>query len=165
MDETRAQVGDAAETQELLRELAGALRELHGGLLNQQRIEYEHDHGPISGGAALLHLAAFDVAFAWLRALSLLMVDLDGLLGEALPASVDEARALRQELEELFSPAAPAPFWHRFLPQLQGAPVAMAYARVRTLLAKLPTPGDNGPAAELHAKHRWAAARRFRGES
>jgi hypothetical protein len=153
-----------SKTHEHLQELGAALRDLHRGLLDEQRIEYERERGPIPGSAGLLHLAAYDPGFAWLRTLSLLIVDLDGLLGQDDGLSDDEARALREELEELFSSTAPGTFWERCVPNLQAPVVAMAYGRVRALVAKLPKVAPADVAAELHAKHRWAVARRLRGQ-
>lgn len=143
-------------------ELAAALTQLHRALLDQQRIEYERDHGPLPG-AQLLQLAAYDDSFAWLRALSLVIVDLDGLLVAPEPVTEDEAGSLRQELEALFSAGRPSPFWDRCLPMLQAPPVTVGFGRVRVALARLPRPGAADVAAELHAKHRWAVARRQRG--
>jgi hypothetical protein len=145
-----------------LRELATGLRELHRGLLEEQRAEYESGHGPVAGGVQLLHLATHEPSFAWLRVLSALMVDLDALLDEDEPPSTEEQGALRRELEELFSPAAPEGFWDRCLPMVQAPHVTMGYARVRAALARLPLAPPPDVAAELHAKHRWAVARRMR---
>ena len=146
-----------------LQELAAGLRELHQELLDGQRDEYQRLHGPIAGGAQLLHLAAHDPSFAWLRVLSALMVDLDALLDEDTDPSDDEAGALRQELEETFSTAKSGQFWDRGSPLLQSPRVAMAYAQVRLAMSALPRLGPADVAAELHAKHRWAVARRMRG--
>src|SRR2546430_7044767 len=110
-----------------LLELAEGLRDLHHALLEGERAEYELRFGPIAGAGALLHLVTHDPFFAWLRLLSTLMVDLDELLDEEEPPSPEETGALRAELEELLSPAAPAPFWDRCAPLLQAPRVAMAY--------------------------------------
>ena len=146
-----------------LKELAAGLLALHRALLERQRLDYEALHGPIAGGAELLHLALHDASFDWLRILSALMVDLDTLLDDDELPSQDEARAIRQELEELFSSAAPRQFWDSCLPLLQTPSVTMAYGRVRAVLARLPRTAPADIAAELHAKHRWAVARRMRG--
>jgi hypothetical protein len=147
-----------------LQELVPALAELHHALLDESRVEYERAHGPVSGPGQLLHLVAHDEAFAWLRVLSSLMVDLDVLLEEDQPVIEDEAAAIRRELEETFSPAAPDDFWQRCSPLLQSAPVVMAYARVRAVLSRLPSRASTSEGAEqLHAQHRWAVARRKQG--
>ncbi len=159
-------IGPAASvTREHLRELASALLDLHRALLDQQRLQHERDRGPVGGSGELLHLAAYDPEFAWLRTLSLLIVDLDGLLAEDEAPSEDERGSLRLELEELFSSSAPGRFWERCVPCLQAPAVAMAYAKVRTIIATLPKLASADVAAQLHAKHRWAVARRQRGQS
>jgi hypothetical protein len=147
-----------------LQDLVPALRALHQALLEESRVEYERTHGPVSGSGHLLHLLAHDEAFAWLRVLSSLMVDLDVLVEEQPPASDEETAAIRQELEETFSSAAPGGFWPRCSALLQSPPVVMAYAQVRAALARLPAQPPVSDAAErLHAQHRWALARRKRG--
>lgn len=148
-----------------MRDLVPALRALHQALLNESRAEYERSHGPVSGPGHLLHLVAHDPAFAWLRVLSSLMVDLDVLVDEEPPASLDEAAAIRRELEETFSSAAPGGFWDRCSALLQDPTVVMAYAGVRAVLARLPLQPPVLDAAErLHDQHRWAIARRKRGQ-
>ena len=137
--------------------------ELHRALLDQQRLQHEQERGPIGGSGELLHLAANDPEFAWLRTLSLLIVDLDGLLDEDDAPSEDEMGSLRHELEELFSSSAPGRFWERCVPCLQAPVVAMAFAKVRAIIATLPKLAPADIAAQLHAKHRWAVARRQRG--
>jgi hypothetical protein len=143
----------------LLQELSSALKDLHQSLLEEERAAHERAHGPVGGSAQLLDLLLHDPSFAWLRVLSEFMADLDGLLDEQEPPIDAEAAALRLELEQVLSAASSPQFWDRCVPLLQSPRVAMAYAHVRTVLASLP----GGPAAdvptELHAKHRWAAAR------
>ena len=147
-----------------LHDLVPALRALHHALLDESRAEYERSHGPLSGPGHLLHLVAHDEAFAWLRVLSSLMVDLDTLVDEEPPASDEEAAAIRRELEETFSSSAPGGFWERCSTLLQSPPVVMAYAQVRACLARLPLQRPASDAADrLHAKHRWAVARRKQG--
>jgi hypothetical protein len=152
-----------------LQELAAGLKALHHALLDEQRKEYERLEGPIAGGAHLLHLVTHDPFFAWLRSLSALMVDLDALLDEPQPPLPEETDAIRQELEEMFSASARAPFWDKVTPLLQTPSVVMAYARVRAVLSRLPGPSDQAAdaaadfALDLHARHRWAVARRKRG--
>jgi hypothetical protein len=146
-----------------LRELATGLRQLHHALLEEARAAYEETHGPVAGGGQLLHLVAHDPHFAWLRVLSVLMVDLDTLLDEEAPPTDQETGAIRRELEETLSPAAPPPFWQRLSALLQTPSVVIPYGRVRAALARLPCPPAAETAAQLHAQHRWAVARRKRG--
>ena len=55
------------------------LLELHKALLDAERAKYEHIHGKVSAGK-MLQLAFQDAQFAWLRALSELIVRIDELL-------------------------------------------------------------------------------------
>ena len=145
-----------------LGEIAAGLKDLHRALLAEQRSEHERTRGPVAGGAQLLHLVLHDPAFAWLRVLSVLTTDVDAMLDEPEPPTDEEAGAVRGELEETFSPAAPDEFWARCAPLLQAPPVAMAYARVKAAMTRLPAPVPIDAAAQLHAKHRWSVARRMR---
>jgi hypothetical protein len=151
------------ESTSTLVELAAALRELHRTLLENARQEYERTHGPVPGPGQLFHLVVNDQSFAWLRVLSEVMADLDELLDEQSAASADEQAAIRRELDQIFSPAAPRAFWDRCSPLLQQSDVVIAYAHVRSLLARLPPAPPLDAAAGLHAQHRWAVARRKRG--
>jgi hypothetical protein len=162
MPQSPSEIGPPHRHRDTLEEVAAALRDLHRALLDEERAGYESRQGPIAGPVQLLQLVTHDPSFAWLRVLSEFMADLDGLLDEADPPSEQEARALGQELEQVLSAAGPAAFWDRCLPLLQVVPVAIAYARLRAALSRLPGKAGPDPAAEIHAGHRWAAARRLR---
>lgn len=152
---------------DLLNELARALRELHRSVVESERRAYEIETGTLVGPGEFLHLLVTDGRFAWMRALSELMVDLDVFL-EADPSSTeDEAAAARAEVERLI--AAPVPpgvasdFAKRYLPLIAGDPhIAMAHARVKQVIRDLPEPGDVDEAKVLHDRHRWAELRRHR---
>ena len=58
-------------------QLIHALLELHRELLAIVRAEHEAAKGPIGGAGAFLQLLTQDEAFAWLRPLSMLIVELD----------------------------------------------------------------------------------------
>jgi hypothetical protein len=144
-------------------DLSAELRVLHKALLTAGRGAYEAEHGPVQGPTQLLHLLVHDPAFAWLRPLSELMADLDEMLDLGEPLGDEEQRAVRGELEHLFSPAG-ADLWTSLTTFMQREPeVATAYARIRQLLLALPAPAPIDEAAALHAKHRWAEVRRHRG--
>jgi hypothetical protein len=145
-----------------IRDLAAELRVLHKALLQAGRAAHEREHGPVPGATQLLHLLVHDPAFAWLRSLSELMTDLDQMLDGGEDLSAEEQGAVRGELEHLFSPAT-GELWTALTTFLQEeAEVATAYARVRQILLSLPRPAPIDAAAELHAQHRWAEARRHR---
>jgi hypothetical protein len=109
-----------------------------------------------------LHLLVHEPAFAWLRPLSELMADLDGMLDEAEPLSDEEGGAVRGEIEHLLSPAAGELAARAVALVAVDPEIAIPYARVRQLLLALPAPPAIDAAAALHARHRWAEARRHR---
>ncbi len=146
-----------------IQDLSTELKVLHKALLEAGRAAYEAEHGPVAGGMPLLHLVVHDPAFAWLRPLSELMVDLDAMLDLEEPANAEDQAAVRGELEHLLS-AAGGELWQRLTSFIQQhVEVAAAYARVRQLLLSFPKALPIDEAAALHAKHRWAEVRRHRG--
>jgi len=147
---------------ELTQQLATELRALHKALLQAARADYEAEHGPLAGATQLLHLVVHDPAFAWLRPLSELMADLDGILDLAPPVSDEEAGAVRAEVEHILSPAAGELAARAVALVARDPEIAIPYARVRQLLLALPAPPPVDAAEALHARHRWAEARRHR---
>lgn len=119
-----------------------ALRELHRTLVDITRREYERAHATELAPGQLLQLLTSDAGFAWLRALSELMVDLD-LVRELAPADQDSMAAVaRASIEHLLSNAEqPAgEFAQRYWPYVHADPrVAMAHAAVKQALAHWPT--------------------------
>lgn len=85
-----------------LNDLHHALLALHKTLLERQRLWYERDHGRVESGGQLLQLLAYDPAFAWLRVLSVFIVQIDErledkdspLTSEGAKRLIDEARGL-----------------------------------------------------------------------
>jgi hypothetical protein len=147
---------------EIAQELAAELRALHKALMQAGRAAYEAQHGPVAGATQLLHLLVHDPAFAWLRPLSELMADLDGMLDSAEPLTNEEAGAVRGEIEHVLSPSG-GELAARAVALVGADPeIAIPYARVRQLLLALPAPPVVDAAAALHARHRWAEARRHR---
>ena len=74
-----------------LKAASEALSALHRRLLEAARLEYERTHGPVGGPYAFWALLTKDPAFAWLRPMTRLMVQLDDLLSRKGPPP---ARAL-----------------------------------------------------------------------
>ena len=62
--------------------LRHGLLALHKTLLDAERLRYEREHGRLEGGGQMLQLLAFDPAFAWLRVLSALIVQIDERLDD-----------------------------------------------------------------------------------
>ncbi len=112
-------------------QLHARLLELHRMLLALVRVDYEKEHGPVANPGAMLQLVIGHEAFAWLRPLSKLLVDLDD---EDL---VPDAGAARAAVERLMS--AGNVFWERYSEVLQSTPaVALEHAEVMRIVKGLP---------------------------
>ena len=82
--------------------LRHGLLALHKSLLDAERLRYEREHGRVEGGAQMLQLLAFDPAFAWLRMLSALIVQVDERLDDKeQPFTADDAKKFREEARGL----------------------------------------------------------------
>lgn len=111
--------------------LIARLLELHSALLEITRTEYERTHGAVQGSSAYLQLVTGDEAFAWLRPLSRLIVDLDDK--DALAA----AGGPRKLSEALFS--APNAFYERYAPTLRAMEgVVLIHGDVKRAIGALP---------------------------
>jgi len=87
-----------------LTELYGALLQLHKTLLDMERRSYERHHGRITAGE-LLNLAIQDQQFAWLRAVSEILVRIEELLDNAMPVEEKEALSVLTQVQILLVPA------------------------------------------------------------
>ena len=111
--------------------LIGRLLELHSALLEITRAAYEREHGAIQGSSAYLQLVTTDEAFAWLRPVSRLIVDLDDK--DALEA----AGGPRKLAERTFS--AGNVFSDRYAPVLQQHEnVVLIHGDVKRAIGALP---------------------------
>jgi redox-sensitive bicupin YhaK (pirin superfamily) len=112
------------------------LRQLHRTLLDAERLDYERSFGRIGSDFYLLQLAAEDPQFAWLRALSSVMLDVDARAANGDPFSAAEMRVLATRIRALLLDGEKmTPFQHRYQRALQEhPPVIMAHSAVmRTL--------------------------------
>ena len=146
--------------------LSGALRSLHRALAECARREFEQQREAVVPPGEWLQLLVADARFAWLRALSELIVDLDVFLEAAPGPADDDAAAIRAEVERLIAPVSrPAEgsfagrYWHFVHDDPQ---VAIVHAEVRQALDRLPAPGDVDEGDALHERHGWTAARQHR---
>src|SRR5512140_3860797 len=89
---------------EKLRAIREQLLHMHSLLLADQRHEYEQMYGRVNGPGELLNLVMNHEWFAWLRALSALIVRIDELL-EAEEWSDAEGKTLIDYTEALLMPA------------------------------------------------------------
>jgi hypothetical protein len=121
-----------------LRELSLALRRLHKVLLDA-----ELDNFPMARGTAdRLKLVVEHPSFAWLHALSELIVEFDELADSDADANAT-LRQYRDAVERLLGPAAASnvDFRSRYLEYLQLVPeVAISTGAVRRLLAGISRP-------------------------
>jgi hypothetical protein len=133
--------------------LGQRLRTLHAALVALERETYERGHGPLTS-AQLLHLLMTDAAFSWLRAMSMLMADIDALLDNP-DVSDEDAAAVRLELDRLLT--ATTPFSTEYLARLQVSPtLAVDHGRVRDAMSQLPQAAAPDQAQLLHRRHQWA---------
>ena len=112
--------------------LIGRLLELHSALLDLTRAEYEREHGSIQGSSAYLQLVTGDEAFAWLRPLSRLIVDLDD------KDALEGAGGPRKLTERVFSEG--NPFYDRYAPVLRSIEdVVLIHGDVKRAILALPS--------------------------
>lgn len=125
----------AASKATSLQDLSKSLRQLHKALLDA-----EIDNFPMAQNAAnRLALVVEHPSFAWLHALSELIVEIDELADSDAGAN-SSLRPCREAIERLLgpAPASRADFRSRYLEHMQPAPdVAIATGAVRRLLARL----------------------------
>jgi catechol 2,3-dioxygenase len=119
-----------------LRELRMQLLDLHKVLLEDSRVAYELDRGRVGTTANLLQLVINDPWFAWLHALSELIVRIDELLGKDAPSTEADATALFEQVEKLLTASETGEgFSRRYFDALQRQPaVVLAHAGVRRTL-------------------------------
>lgn len=122
-----------------LRDLRGKLLHLHKVLLEDARATYELDRGRVGSNANLLQLVISDPWFAWLHALSELVIRIDQAAESDSPATEADASALVEQTETLLTASESAEgFAGRYYEALQRQPaVVLAHAEVRRLLKLL----------------------------
>jgi hypothetical protein len=123
---------------ERLRDLSTRLVPLHRVLLDRERRAYENRHGSVPSGE-LLRLAFHDEQFAWLRALSTMIADIDTLVDADDPIQQGDAEKLFGEAHRLLKSGASGDFQVKYRVALQESPdVVIAHADVSRVL---PSPG------------------------
>ena len=88
-----------------LTELRNSLLKLHKVLLEAERVRYERVNGRVNDMFQLLNLTIHDPAFAWLRLLSALIVEIDEKMEdkEVLLSSRD-VKNFRAEVRQMLTP-------------------------------------------------------------
>lgn len=90
-----------------LEELVAALRIVHKALIDSTQRDYERIHGRVENPHALFRLAAKDPAFAWLRPMTQLIVELEESSGRK--KDLEDAR---RKIRELLSDGEFSPGYH-----------------------------------------------------
>ncbi|MBA3888323.1 MAG: VOC family protein [Acidobacteria bacterium] len=124
------------EMRQRLRDLRAKLLHLHKVLLEDARAAYEMDRGRVGSTANLLQLVISDPWFAWLHALSGLVIRIDQAVEADSPATHGDAAALVEQTEALLTASETGEgFPRRYYEALQRQPaVVLAHAEVRRLL-------------------------------
>jgi catechol 2,3-dioxygenase len=117
------------------------LLQLHKVLLDDARVAYELDRGRVASPGHLLQLVIDDPWFAWLHALSGLIVRIDEGVGRESNATMADAVALVDQVGQLLTASeAGDGFSRRYFEALQRQPaVVLAHADVRRALKAMRT--------------------------
>jgi hypothetical protein len=139
------------------------LKELHRELVELTRAQYEKKFGRVNSPGELLRLLLNAPDFAWLHAMSELMVDIDELLVHAEISPLDAA-AVRTEISKLVAPPEldASDFYKKYRDALQSPEVAVTHGKLRKVLAELPEPEPEDIAEVMRARHKWAEKNRQR---
>jgi hypothetical protein len=119
-----------------LPDLRDRLLGLHKLLLDDEARAYQAAHGRVVSGNELFRLLLEDGQFAWLRALSGLIAEIDAALDEAgdVPAAVRD-RTFLEQTRGLLRSEGEGPFETKYRDALQRSPdVVMAHAAVIKLI-------------------------------
>ena len=128
----------ASESRQRLKDVRNILLDLHKAVLDSERTAYEITHGPIGPPAAFLQMLIHDQAFAWLRPLTSLVVQIDETLAAKKPPATDqELDRLVDDTSALLSPSrAEDGFWNRYQNALDRDPgVGILHVQMRKQLA------------------------------
>jgi catechol 2,3-dioxygenase len=122
-----------------LRDLRGSLLHLHKVLLDDARVSYELDRGRVGSPGNLLQLVINDPWFAWLHALSELIVRIDQAVENEGPAMAADGATLIDQVSRLLTASEDGEgFARRYFEALQRQPaVVLAHADVRRVLKSL----------------------------
>ncbi|HEX6641777.1 MAG TPA: hypothetical protein VF215_11725 [Thermoanaerobaculia bacterium] len=125
-----------AELRASLREVWKQLLPLHRALIDSASAEYGATVAPVSGPTHLLQLLQEDPFFTWLKPLTSLIVDIDGMSRTDFERT--DVDGIVTRMEQLFGATADADFTARYVPVLQrDVDVAIAHAALRQISGKL----------------------------
>ena len=144
-----------------LQNLSRKLQQLHSQLL-QAETEF---HPPIAR-PQLLDKLVNDPAWAWLRALSTVIADIDHVLAQPTGATEHDRAVVAAHLRGLLAGEGDLlneAFLARYRPLLQTSlSLASTHGELKGLLRSMPLEPEN-EAERLHARHRWNTKCRHRG--
>lgn len=130
---------ERAELRAALRDASKTLIALHRHLIDAAKAEYAASFGPVESPAEMLQLLTDDPYFAWLKPVTSLIVDIDGMTRTDF--EIDAAHAIGERLDHLFGPGADSEFAKHYVPILQReVDVTIGHAAVRGAAAKLRKP-------------------------
>ena len=119
-----------------LREVSRALIPLHRRLIDATRDDYAFGYAPVESPSQLLQLVNTDPFFAWLKPLTMLIVDIDEMARTDFEPG--DAARVAHRLERLFGARAGAAFAERYLPLLQrDVDVTVGHAALRKAITAL----------------------------
>jgi hypothetical protein len=124
------------EVRSKLKDLRARLLHLHKVLLDDARVAYEMDRGRVGSPGIFLQLVINDPWFAWLHALSELIVRIDQNVEREGPATDGDGAALVEQVGRLLTASEDGEgFARRYYEALQRQPaVVLAHADVRRVL-------------------------------
>ena len=147
----------ADATSQLSLDLEAVSRALQA--VHKEILEAEGMLLPGRGGSGLLDRLVNDPEWAWLRALSKQIADLDEALAAPAELTPGDAAAAAGHVRALvFGLGEPRdePFLNRYRPLLQeSVALASAHGELKRLLDALPPEPENA-SEKLHARHVWA---------
>lgn len=131
-----------AGERQLLTDLRRALLQLHKVLLDWERGAWERARGSRVSGNELLQVILNDPQFAWLRAISELVVHIDEAIDHESPETPADVGAIVQHARTLVVPDENgSPYAQRYHTALQELPDAvLAHRAVTTILKQAPEP-------------------------
>lgn len=88
--------------------LRDALLELHSALLEYQKQIYEEDNQKVTSPAQYFKLVTSDLAFAWLRQVSEVIVSLDEMCDSLENFNPEKAQSLVDYVQQLLNPSSVA---------------------------------------------------------
>ena len=84
-----------------LRDIRDHLLRLHKAIIVAERARYEASHGAVANEVALFHLVSGDSFFAWLRPMTVLIVEIDERLDGKEPIREEDLRTMSAEVRSV----------------------------------------------------------------